>query len=71
MDGNEQHELDTHVRHYDSGASTGAGIQCRGLTLSQINLSQLSTLTHTFLALVKDKEIIASEVMHEYDEKVQ
>lgn len=30
----------------------------------------MSTLTHTFQALVKDKEIIAAEVMHEYDEKV-
>jgi len=30
---------------------------------------QLSMVTHAFQALVKDKEIIAAEVMHEYDEK--
>jgi Protein of unknown function (DUF2418) len=36
-----------------------------------ITPKQLSTLTHTFQTLIKDKEIIASEVMHEYDEKVR
>jgi hypothetical protein len=30
----------------------------------------MSTLTNTFQMLIKDKDIIAAEVMHEYDEKV-
>lgn len=30
----------------------------------------MSTLTNAFQMLVKDKDIIAAEVMHEYDEKV-
>ena len=30
----------------------------------------MSTLSNAFQMLVKDKDIIAAEVMHEYDEKV-
>ena len=33
-------------------------------------LPKMSTLTNAFQMLVKDKDIIAAEVMHEYDEKV-
>ena len=34
------------------------------------SFSKMSTLTNAFQMLVKDKDIIAAEVMHEYDEKV-
>lgn len=30
----------------------------------------MSTLANAFQTLIKDKDIIAAEVMHEYDEKV-
>lgn len=52
------------------GVQVGSSCSKAEGTMILIMLLQLRALTKTYEALVKDRAIIASEVMHEYDEKV-
>lgn len=47
----------------------GVGVQVSNMsgTSSKANWSQMRVLTRSYTTLVKDKEIIAAEVMHEYN----
>jgi Protein of unknown function (DUF2418) len=50
--------------------------KCTGITIVlnpplSLNICQLFVLYQWFYRLLKDKELLAGEVMHEYDEKVR
>ena len=72
MDCDERIQLDLDVDAH--AACVGSGERVLPVTFHPVVLtespSKMSTLTNAFQMLVKDKDIIASEVMHEYDEKV-
>ena len=72
MDRNEWIQLDLDVDAYATCVGSGEHVSPAAFRPAALTESPLkmSTLTNAFQMLVKDKDIIAAEVMHEYDEKV-
>lgn len=61
-------KLDGHASHHGRRGTSGTILKVVASVI--LILYQLKAMTASYKALIKDKEIIAAEVMHEYNEGV-